>query len=406
LVYHQNVDGTSTITLTPALPLSTDIYLIAANGLTDIAGNALTGSSGVGTPFYTSFDLHASPASSTPLAVVAVSADQGAVAIKNDSIPQPDTIGIQFNKPVDLWTINTGTVHLYAQAASGGTTVVPAAVAYSPTTSTAYLTPQAALTPGTIYYVAVDPSVSDDQSFPNPDTSAGGTLGAEFTTSFTVSGTGVAGHGPLTVTQTAPANGTQDFQALGYGAVSFSEGLNTDLSQSVTGRFSAMLIPQTGGLTTGGSGYADVPLNAQLAFNPNTNQLIVVPTQPVANSVYLFSIGGIKASNADALTAGGGSLPFYSTFQLLAGGLPPAQRGGPGAPAPAGTIVTIPTNSTPPPAPTNAPMLTASSPPSQGSLASSTLDVGQLRAPRLASKLRGTRWRGRWSSYPSSNVGS
>ena len=40
LVYHVNSDGTSQITLTPTVPLGTDIYLIEISNLTDLAGNA------------------------------------------------------------------------------------------------------------------------------------------------------------------------------------------------------------------------------------------------------------------------------------------------------------------------------------------------------------------------------
>src|SRR6185437_15820955 len=118
----------------------------------------------------------------------------------------------------------------------------------------------------------------------------------------------------------------------------FSEGLNM---QSL-GRFSAMLVPHSGGLTTGGSGYADVPVNAKLAFNPNTNQLIMVPTQPLANSVYLFSMSGMKATNGDTLT----NAPVYSTFQLAAGALPAVSlpSSSPSTPVPAGSIATIPRN--------------------------------------------------------------
>jgi hypothetical protein len=131
-------------------------------------------------------------------------------------------------------------------------------------------------------------------------------LGTTFTSSFTVSGPGVgAGSSPLTVLQTSPANGTLFSAPLGYGAVSFSEALSTNLAQAIPSRFAAMLIAHTGGVTTGGSGYADVPLNAKLAFNPNTNQLILVPTGLLMNgTIYLFSLSSIKATNGDSLKGG------------------------------------------------------------------------------------------------------
>lgn len=296
LVYHENANGTSTITLTPNQPLSADIYLIAIAGLSDLAGNSLNG------PIYSSFAYHAAT-STSPLQIATVSTANGAITISNNVIPQPDTIAIQFNKALDTRTVNGSSVHLYAKVPGGGV-LVAAAVAYSPTLNTIYLTPEAILTPGTVYYIAVDPSVRDASAFP----SQGASLGYTFATSFTVAQNGVgAGHSPLTVTATNPGNGSQWTSSLGYGAVTFSETINL---QSL-GRFSAMLIPQTGGATTGTSGYADVPLNAKVAFNPNTNQLIIVPTGLLPdNTIFLFALSGITATNGDVL----GNTPVYSTF--------------------------------------------------------------------------------------------
>jgi hypothetical protein len=152
--------------------------------------------------------------------------------------------------------------------------------------------------------------ISDDQQFPEP----GGTLGQDFFTTFQVNAAGVgAGQSPLTVLGTSPANGTAWTSPLGYGSVTFSEAINL----SSFGRYSAMLVPQTGGVTTGGSGYADVPYNAMLAFNPNTNQLIIVPTGILTdNTVDLFALSNISATNGDPLTNPGGDLPVYSSFLL------------------------------------------------------------------------------------------
>ncbi|MDR3638959.1 MAG: proprotein convertase P-domain-containing protein [Isosphaeraceae bacterium] len=308
LVYQANSNGTSQITLTPAFPLATDIYLISigGSGMTDLAGNPVSGTGGQKGMVYASFDFHASSPSSSALQVVGVTANHGSTVINNNQIPQPDTIAIQFNKPLDTWTVNASTVHLMAR--SGSTYVpVPSAVAYSPSTNTIYLTPEAVLSPGTVYAISVDPSVSDDQNFPNP----GVTLGQTFTTSFTVSNGPVTGQSPLTVTGTSPANGTQWTSSLGYVSATFSEAVNL----SSLGRFSAMLVPHTGGVTTGNSGYADIPMNAKVAFNPNTNQLVIVPTQLLGNNIYLISLHDITASNGDTLSGG----PVYSTFQLTGG---------------------------------------------------------------------------------------
>jgi hypothetical protein len=242
------------------------------------------------------------------LLVVGVTANRGASVIANTAIPQPDTIAIQFNRALDQWTVNNSTVQLLAK--NGSTyTPVAAAVTYSPATNAVYLTPEAVLSPGTVYVVSVNGAVSDDQKFPSPAVS----LGQTFTTTFTVGNAAVgAGHGPLTVTATSPANGTPFSSPLGYVTATFSEALSSNLSQSLLSRFSAMLVPHTGGVTTGSSGYADVPMNAQVAFNPNTNQLIIVPTGVLGNNVYLLTLQNIKAANGDTLAPS----PFYATFQL------------------------------------------------------------------------------------------
>jgi hypothetical protein len=135
-------------------------------------------------------------------------------------------------------------------------------------------------------------------------------LGTAFTTTFTVNAAGVgAGTSPLTVVKTNPLDGTAWTSALGYGSVTFSAPLNPD-SSSLLSRFSAMLVPHTGGVTTGTSGYADVPVDAKLAFNPNTDQLVIVPTGVLRNdTVYLFSLSNIKAKSGAAL---GGTV--FSTF--------------------------------------------------------------------------------------------
>src|SRR5262249_24990844 len=59
-------------------------------------------------------------------------------------------------------------------------------------------------------------------------------------------------------------------------------------------------------------------LNARLAFNPNTNTLILVPTVPLAGGSYLFTLSHMKAQNGDPLTNPGGRLPIYSGFTVRA----------------------------------------------------------------------------------------
>ena len=318
LVYHVNADGTSTITLTADQVLTTDVYLITINGLTDIAGNVLTNAQGVAGPVYSSFTLQATPVNATsipPLEVTGVTSFNGTVTINNNIVAQPDTIGVKFSQRLDIWTVNSSTVQLWAKTPGGSYVQVQAAVAYNPEFETAYLTPEAILSPGTVYVVTVLPTITNDVLFPSP----GGALGTTFYDTFEVGGTGVgSGSSPLTVTATSPANGAPSVTGPEYVAVTFSEGINLNS----LGRYSAMLKSQTGGVTTGTSGYADVPLNAKLAFNPNTNQLIIVPTGAVdANTTFLVALSNITATNGDPLTNPGGTTPVYSTFRTNSGGL-------------------------------------------------------------------------------------
>ncbi len=311
--YSDNGNGTSTITLTPHEPLSTNVYLISINSLQDLAGNPLLSKAGVPGPYYSSFE-YLPPSPSTSLQVTFVSTLNGTVPINGSTIPEPDTIGVQFNKPLDSYTVNDSTVLLFAQGANGP---VSATVAYSPTNDTAYLTPQITLRANTVYYVGVN-GVSDDHTFPSADTAPGGTVSG-FATSFKVNPTSPKVSPTLMVSGTSPQNGTPYGNALGYASVMLSEPLNPALAQSILGRFSVMLISHTGGFTTGTSGYADVPLNAKLAYNPNTDQLIIVPTGVLQNdTIYLFSLQGLAAMNGDRLSG-----TSYATF-LLNYAAPPA----------------------------------------------------------------------------------
>ena len=185
LVYHVNADGTSTITLTPTVPLGTDLYLIRVDGgLTDTSGDPLTNGQGQAGAIFDEILLYpdrpATPNLTSPQ-VTGVSAYNGTVPINNNLIAQPDTIAIAFSRPMDFLTTNTSTVHLFAKTATG-MTALPAGVTYSPTTQSVYLTPESALFPGVTYLIAVDGSVTDDQGFPG----TGVPLGTPFYDTFMV----------------------------------------------------------------------------------------------------------------------------------------------------------------------------------------------------------------------------
>ena len=316
-VYHNNPDGTSSIVLTPYAPMSTDVYAISVGaGLTDLAGNPIGGTA------FTTF-VYRPVTNAVAPAVTSVSSYNGFQPIANNVIYQPDTIAIAFNKPLDILTVNQGTVHLFVETPSGLLTE-PTAVAYSPTTQSVYLTPEAPLFPGNVYLIAVESAVTDDQSFPNPGTP----MARAFYTTFSVwNGPAGAGQGPLRVLQDAsgapvlsPAAGKVVTTPFGYASVAFTE----PISLASMGRYSATLVSAAGGLNPTGLDTADPALNARLAFNPNTNQLIIVPTQPVGNDLYLYALGGIFAAKSDMSPnwsdplQTGGPGPYYATFMLAA----------------------------------------------------------------------------------------
>ena len=319
--YVENADGTATITVTPHEPLTTNIYLISVNNLSDLAGNPLENAAGAPGNYYTSFDYRPPAVTPAAPAVTLVSANHGAVTIHDNSIPQPDTIGITFNKAMDPFTINSNTIELLGRPLSGGSYQVEAsAVAYSPSTQTAYLTPETTLTPNMLYLVEVSAGATDDTLFPNNGTP----LAQPFFTTFTVS-SGPVGPGspPFTILGTNPGDITVVAQPLGYATVTFSEPLSfTPLTLS---RFAAMLVPQTGGVTTGNSGYSDVPYNAKLAFNPSTNTLVIVPTGQLTNNVLnVFALAQtpIQATDGDPLNDSAHNPPGYRNFKLAYGASP------------------------------------------------------------------------------------
>lgn len=325
LVYHVNPDKTSTITLIPRAPLGTDIYLITVSGtLVSNNGSPLTDSAGKGGPEYSTFELKTTPPNSLPFKVISVTTRHASVSIGNNAtIAQPDTIAIGFNKPVDYLMLNNSTVQLLAGPFAAP---VPAVVAYSPTTRAVYITPTVKLLAGTKYTVRVAGTVTDNQGFPNPDTDY--SLGATFARSFFVQAGNAPSSSPLVALSAgghllaSPGHGPARTTPFGYASIPFSESL--DLSKA--GRFSIMLTPQRGGLNDNAPDSADTTLNARVAFNPNVNELIVVPTVPTGNDIYWYSLNNLKATNGDPLVNPGGTLPVRDSFALAIPASIPAAR--------------------------------------------------------------------------------
>ncbi|MDR3639528.1 MAG: hypothetical protein P4L84_37350 [Isosphaeraceae bacterium] len=332
--YVVNANGTSSIVITPTVPLSTDVYLISItlSDFSDLAGNTLTDPGGGG---YRSFLLQLPPSGGTPFGVTKVTINNGATTVANNAIAQPDTLAIGFNRPLYPPSVNSNNVQLLAKTGSSYT-VVPSVPAYSPTTDTIYLTPTATLVPGTVYLIRVagkdtptTPAanyVSDDQGYASP----GFPLGATFYDTFTVKNASVApGSGPLKVATgaggapaTLPSSNVIWTQPMGYASIGFTEALNL----STVGRYSVMLVPESLPPTVAPLA-PNIPLNTSLAFNPNTNQLIIVPTAPTGNNLlYVYVLQGFQGhdgspllNNAGQPAGVSGNAPYFQTFELATG---------------------------------------------------------------------------------------
>ena len=339
VVYHILPDGTSEFVITPSEPLSSDVFAISVTlaSFSDLAGNTLTDPEGGTAPGYRTFLLQKPPVNSQPLAVVGVTELNGSIPVTG-AVFQPDTITIRFNKPLFAGAAGNGNVQLIANPGPDFV-VVPSVAAYSPTTDSIELTPTAPLFPGTQYAVRVagkdtptTPSyVSDDQGFGQQDSN--GALPLTFYDLFTVTNAPAgAGTSPLKVAVDAQGNplllplaiNTNAWPLpVGYVSAQFTEPLDT----TSLGHYSAMFIPWKGGLNDNAADAGDVPLNATTAFNPNTDQLIIVPSQPVGNGVYVDSLSNIKAAvNEDPLlndagqAAGvSGGAYYRSFFEQVAG---------------------------------------------------------------------------------------
>ncbi len=331
--YQVNSNGTSQITVTPTEPLSADIYAISVTGAyTDIDGNTLAAGTGQGI-YYATFLYLPPPTNNNALQVTSVTADNGGVVINNNAIPQPDTISINFNKPLYVGAANGNTVQLFAIQGSNYV-LQPSVAAYSPTTDSILLTPTGFLLPGTTYLIRVagadsgSPYVSDNQGIGV----AGAPLPKTFYDPFTVQNfPGGGGTGPFEVASTngqpdtLPASYQLWTKPVGYASIQFTR----EVSLASLTRYSVMLVPQSGGLNPTLFDQSDVPLNATLALNPNTDQLIIVPILPVGNDVYLYALQGFDAAlpngapdtshpllNLSGAPAGTGGPPFYTTFGL------------------------------------------------------------------------------------------
>ncbi len=321
VVYHTLPGGESEFVITPTEPMSTDVYLISVglNTFTDLAGNPLTDSAGG----YRTFLLQPPPSSTAALQVTGVTAENGAVTVNGNTIVQPDALTIHFNRPLYPGAATGGNVELIAQLGPASYLQVAATAAYSPTADAIVLVPNAPLNPGTNYIVAVGSAVSADQNFGRP----GQALGAPYYNSFHVSNAPLGpGSGPFEVATDGTGNPVLLPQAnnddiwtapIAYAAATFTKQLDPTSLE----RYSFMFLPQRGGLIDTAFDPGDLPLNGVESYNPNTRQLIFVPSQPVGNDIYEYALGNLRSTAGDALlnnagqpAAAGGNPPYYETF--------------------------------------------------------------------------------------------
>jgi hypothetical protein len=170
--------------------------------------------------------------------------------------------------------------------------------------------------------------VSDDQGFGGP----GNPLGVNVFRYFKViNKPAVPSQSPLRVARdasgnprTLPVAGNAWNLPVGYVSAAF----NKVVSVAALGRYSAQLIPRSGGSDDTAFDAADVPVNARVAFNPNTDQLIIVPSQPVGPDTYQIALSGMNGAQrdgtpnpSDPLTDPGG-LPVYASFAVSPAGAP------------------------------------------------------------------------------------
>jgi streptogramin lyase len=298
LTYVVNPDYTSTITLTPRIPLTTDDYMVdVSSKLRDVAGNHLTGNTASG-DHDTTFVFRQTADTSAAPGVVSVTTQHGTMPINNNTITVPDTIAIAFNKPLDFLTINTSSVQLLAGPSKQP---VSSGVAYDPATKTIDLTPAAMLNPNTVYTIRVAATVTDDRAFPNTGTG----LAQPFTTTFRL---GIVrlpvetspfrilngGNGQLAPWPTGSA------ASLDYVSVPFSEPLKLSAIQ----QGSIVLTQQSGGLNDTAFDAGDPAVNVQTAFNPNTNQLIVVPTTATGTGRFRLALTNLTSITGEHLIGG------------------------------------------------------------------------------------------------------
>lgn len=147
-------NANQTLTLMPVVPLNPNAtYTVSVTGVQDLSGNALIA------PSITTFTTGVG-ADLTPPVVTTVSPAGGATGASINGVIQ-----LQFNKPVDPFTVTTNDFLVFPQANGN---LIPGTIVVTPDGLTATFTPASPLSPLTIYSVQVTGGILDleGQSLP------------------------------------------------------------------------------------------------------------------------------------------------------------------------------------------------------------------------------------------------
>src|SRR5579863_9738866 len=260
-----------TVQITPQAPLPASTAMtITVNGVTDVAGNPVTG-------FSSGFTTGSSPATASA-GMVAANPPAGSTGV-----PVNAALALTASAELDAVTVNAGTFQVWDtvlnQQAAGS-------YGLSSDGLTAYFVPASQLATGRTYMVYFSSYGMTDLAG-NAITGCCGYLNNySFTTGFSASGTGPA------VTGVSPGNGLTGVPLNARIVAAFNEPVDAGSLSGIT-------------LTAGA---AQVAVTASLS---NANQLLTVtPTQGLAPStLYTLTIAGVTDLAANPIAA-----PFSSSF--------------------------------------------------------------------------------------------
>lgn len=197
--------GTRVATLTPSAPLavSTTYTATVMAGVTDAAGNAMTGNQSW------SFTT-AAAGDTTPPTVTVMSPAGGSTGVSGTA-----DATATFGEAMDASTVSSTTFELR----DASNNLVAAAVSYDSASRVATLNPTPTLAPATVYTATIKGGVTD----PRVKDVAGNALGANVTWSFTTA----PAANPPTVTSTAPSNLATGVSSTASITATFNEAMNS-----------------------------------------------------------------------------------------------------------------------------------------------------------------------------------